>query len=532
MLDKFRDNARSVVFQLVIGIIALVFIFSFGPASNGCGAAAGGAGWAATVNGETVPASAFDFAYRNNFQMRQQMRGGNYTTTDAQADDLRAETLNSLVDLELAAQAAVRQGIWVSDKEVADEIVRQFTDESGRFDRDLYVRSVQFNLGLTPRKYEERMRRQILAQRFFELSLDSLAISDDEVRAEFARSRERASIEYVRFSPALFTEGIEPTAAQVDAVLANRREDLQKRYDETRYKYIQPRGVKAQHIVARIAADATPEQENAARAKIDAAKAELAEGKPFAEVAARHSDNTEVDIGWVEQGRSLFGRVFEEAALKLASGQTSDVVRDRTGFHLIQVTEEREPSEKKLAEVERDVATELAREDAARDKARAAAATALEKLRAGESLASQWPEVQVEQDEHGHAVAKPSMTTPVAKTAESFSVYGGLIPSIGSAPKLTQAVFALHAEQRIPSEVVEDQNAYWVFELKSRERPDFEQFETQKEALRARLRGQRQGELREQISEQLRKKANIKKNPSVLAWDAQARGMAFDPNAF
>lgn len=530
MLDTFRRNTRSAIFQLIIGVITLVFIISFGPASDGCGAT-GGTGWAAKVNGETVAASAFDTALRNNFQYQQQMRGGNYSTDDAKADNLRAETLDSLVELELAAQAALDSGIWVGDKEVQDEVVRQFTNETGRFDRDLYTRSVQYSLGLSPRKYEERLRRQLLAQRFYELALGSVAVSEDELRAEFARNNERASMNYVRFSPSQFTSEVEVSDAEIDLVLANQKDEVQKRYDETRYKYLQPRGVKVEHIVVRLAQDATAEEEEAAREKIDAAKNALEQNEPFAQVAEQYSDEDAFDLGWIEQGRSSLGRSVEEVALSLSPGSTSNVIRNRQGFHLVRVIDERPPSEKSLGDVEREVAREIAAEEGARKKAKEVADETLKKLKDGENLADLWPAGGEDSPVPGLPFGQGvGGNKPEVKSAESFSIYGGLIPAIGSVPKLSQAVFALSADKRIPDEVVEDQRSFWVFELTGRERPNMDEFDQAKEGLRARLKGQRQGELRQQINEDLRKKAKIKENPAVLSWSQAARG--FDPNAF
>ena len=136
MLDVMRSNAKSSLIAIIFGAIIITFVFSFGRGSSGFRTRTPET-WAARVNGDLVTASDFVQAYSSRFRQMSQMRGGKYTTEQAKQDNLKKETLKSLVDQELIAQQAGELGIVVSDGEVADAIAKnpQFQQE-GKFDFD------------------------------------------------------------------------------------------------------------------------------------------------------------------------------------------------------------------------------------------------------------------------------------------------------------------------------------------------------------------------------------------------------------
>lgn len=521
MLDTFRENARSWIIQVLIAAIAVVFVFSFGPASNGCGAGAGGtATWAAEVNGETVPASTFESIFQSQVAFQKRMRGGSYSIDDARADDLRAKTMKEVVDRELIAQAGLAQGLWVADSEVAKEIrdISLF-QKNGSFDPETYKMYVTNYEGTTPRKFEERMRRDLLAQKSLELALSAVTVSDDEVRNEFLKSEEAASIEYVRFTPAQFKDKVEVTDADVDATLANRLDEVTARYNDNKWRWLQPKGIEARRLFEPVAQDATAEQEAAAKKKLDDAAAALASGKKWEDVATGFNNDSASqgangELGWVELGRSPYGRTFEEEAFKLQPGARSGVVRDRFGFQIIEAVKVREAAEKTFDDVKREIAREVAQETKAQKLAQAAAAEALQKLKAGESLSKQFPKA-----------AEPAVQAPQVMETDTFHPYGGFIPGIGSVPKLSAAVFALDANNKIPSAPVEDANATFVFELTSRERANLADLnDAKKHTLREKLVGQKKAGLQKQWIEQLRENAKVKENATVLSYDVRNVG--------
>lgn len=526
MLETFRENARSWFIQLLIGAIALVFIFSFGPGSKGCRSEGGPAGWAARVNGEEVPASAFNQTLKRLVYFKQMMRRGNYTKEEARADKVREDAMQEVVDRELVAQAALKAGLWVANDDVVKEILdaEQFK-KNGVFDQETYLRYVQNAEGVSPAKYEERLRRELLVQRMYELALGTIAVSDDELRSEFVKGEEAASLEYVRFLPAQFRDQVEVTDADADKFLAEHKAEVGKKYTDSKMLYTEPRSIKVRRLFEPVKQDATQAEQDAAKAKVEAARKALDAGKTWEELAAGFtadpaSQDKAGTIGWVAQGRSPFGRQFEEAVFKLKVGSTSDVVHDHFGFAVVQALEEKAASEKKLEDVQQDIAKDLARGAKARDLAQAAAAEALTKLKAGTSLAAQYPKEETKEDATNPMAQMAALAKkPQASTTEEFHPYGGIIPGVGSAPKISAAAFALSADKRIPDGVIEDQNSFWVLELKTRKRADLSKFDGQKDTLRERLKGQKKEELRKKWVEGLRKDASVSENSELLSYE-------------
>jgi peptidyl-prolyl cis-trans isomerase C len=121
--------------------------------------------------------------------------------------------------------------------------------------------------------------------------------------------------------------------------------DLQKVYDANKDKYEQ---VKAKHILIAFkgspaAQSGKPElDENAAKAKAEDLKKQIAAGASFEELAKKESDDT----GSGAQGGELgeFGRgqmvpEFEKAAFDAKAGEVVGPIRTQFGWHIIKVEE-------------------------------------------------------------------------------------------------------------------------------------------------------------------------------------------------
>ncbi|UXY15028.1 peptidylprolyl isomerase [Chitiniphilus purpureus] len=84
---------------------------------------------------------------------------------------------------------------------------------------------------------------------------------------------------------------------------------------------------------------ASPEQIQAKRARIVAARQELADGKPFASVAATYSDAKEAisggSLGWRAAGS--LPPAFQQLLGNMQPGQLTDIIRSPIGFHLFRL---------------------------------------------------------------------------------------------------------------------------------------------------------------------------------------------------
>lgn len=96
--------------------------------------------------------------------------------------------------------------------------------------------------------------------------------------------------------------------------------------------------IKPAHILVQVSQKATPEQREAAKAKIDSIYNVLKNGADFAETAKACSDdkNSAVkggELSWIAKGMTL--KEFEDAAWNLEKGQMSEPVLSPAGWHVI-----------------------------------------------------------------------------------------------------------------------------------------------------------------------------------------------------
>jgi len=105
--------------------------------------------------------------------------------------------------------------------------------------------------------------------------------------------------------------------------------------------------LQASHIMIRFT-DQNPSPEDTAKAyaKILAIQDSIAKGLPFAELAARNSEDGGSsgrggDLGWFSRGR--WPQPFDEAAFQLTPGKTSPILRTAYGYHIVHCTDARPP---------------------------------------------------------------------------------------------------------------------------------------------------------------------------------------------
>jgi len=533
MLDVMRSNARSSLIVIIFGAIIVTFIFSFGRGSSGFRTRTPET-WAAKVNGDLVTAGDFTQAYAQRFRQSSTARGGKYTTDDAKRDDLRRQTLRSLEDQQLIAQQAKDMGIAVSDTELADSINQspQFQQE-GKFDFEYYKKLVENGYGMSVPRFEEALRRDLLRGKVIQAALNGAVVSDDEVKSFYLAQHESAAIDWVRFTGFMFRDEVKTTDDEIAAYVKDHSKEIEDAYNkdkDTRYK--QPAAVKVRAITVPLPPGSTPEQEQAAQKRIDAALAEVKGGKDFAQVAKEKSEDASTkiqggDLGFVARGGSPYGATLEEQAAKLKPGDISAVFKDRAGFHILKAEERREESVKPLDEVKKQIATEKIRADKSLTVAKQKAQQALAQVKAGKALKDLYPSKKQEPGQFDMS----SFLTPQTQTTEPFHPMGGYVPGIGLAPRLSEAVFARTKAGDTPPAPIDESDTAYVFVIKSRERADPSKItDADKTDLRQRLEVQKQNELYQSWLDHLHKKSQIEENQAVLSYDTQTGHESYNPD--
>lgn len=138
-------------------------------------------------------------------------------------------------------------------------------------------------------------------------------------------------------------------------------EDVQNYYNENKKNFEVPEQVQASHILIKFNPTDSNEVKAEALKKTQGLLEKIKNGADFATVAKENSTCPSSEKGG---DLGLFGRgqmvpAFEETAFAMQTGEVSDVVKTRFGYHIIKVTDKTEASAKSLDEVKEDISAML-----------------------------------------------------------------------------------------------------------------------------------------------------------------------------
>ncbi len=537
MLDTLRQNSKSALIYVFFGIIIMVFVFSFGPGSSGCrsGALLGtSSNVAATVNGTAIPAANFQQSYTRTYRDYQARSGGSFTEEMARAIGLREQVLSRLIDRELLAQSAAREGIVVTDQELAESLHKiPAFQVDGRFNRDQYRLLIERQLGTTEPQFEEELRHDMLSQKMLSGLLASAKVSDDEVRASFAREKEKLDLNYVRFSPRSFKAEVpKATDAQIDEMLKSNAAKVEEFYKTQSFRYTKAPRVQAQAILIKVDQKAAPAEVEAAKKKITELRTQaIAPGADFAALAKQHSE----DSAHKDQGGEL-GEVeaaalepeLAKAAFALKAGEVSEPVRTFQGFQIVKA-EKVVPEEKKaLKDVEREIAGELVADDAAKKLAKDAAEKALAEVKAGKKLEELYPAAAKPEDAQQMMRMEMAGAKPQTEATGPFAPSSDFVPRIGVDAALSRGALALSEQKPNAEQLYEVNGNFYLISLKSKEHADFKELEGKMDEYREKARVKRAGDLAESYLKGLRESAKIEKNEALVGAGGRMADMAVD----
>jgi peptidyl-prolyl cis-trans isomerase D len=222
-------------------------------------------------------------------------------------------------------------------------------------------------------------------------------------------------------------DAVPPEAAE--ALLQKDPERVRRAYEAKKSQFDQREQVRVRHVLAQFPpGDEAAKQ--AARERIDALRARIEGGEDFAAVAKEASDDTATresggDLGFVTRGSVV--KPLEDAAFAQAPGALGEPIESPQGWHLLRVEEHRPARVVPFEEAQAQVASELAREDAAAAAARARAEQLAEAVRGGRSLI----------DAAREAGLEIVRLDPLRRRPD------GYVAQIGAAPDVMAAAFTL-----------------------------------------------------------------------------------------
>lgn len=529
MLETFRKLSNSSATYLVFGALIVVFAVSFGPGANGCAGKGGTlpgetAEFAARVDGQAISVVDFQRDYSRTLDEYQQ-RG--LDSKMAEQMGLKRMVFDRLVNTELLAQAAQKRGLYVGDRELAETIHRISSfQKDGVFSTEQYKLIVERQINTSIPAFEKQLRHDLVAQKMALLIQDAATLSDVELRGAYDQQSDRASLQYVRFAPAMFTAEAksEPTAKEIEAAVASKGTEIEAFFKANTFRFNKPQRMQARHILVKLEDGASEAKQAEAKAKIDRAVAELKAGKAFAEVAKAHSEDLATKDRGGELGLLTAGsldKALEEASSKLKEGQATDPVRTHFGYQVVQVDKVLPAESKTLDQVKSEIANELLKSDASKRVAKARAEEAIKAIAAGKAMTDLFA---VSDNQFAFGAA----TKPATEKTGPFSVRGDFIPRIGPSPEVMAVVAKLTKEAPVAQTPVEVNGSFFVVQLETRESPNDADFATKKDALREQVLGARRQGLLGGYLKDLKATAKVEENQALLGPSGPAGAIPLD----
>ncbi len=366
MLQILRDKAQSTFIQIIVVIIALVFVF-WGVGAN----LSGDRQAAIVVNDEEISFQDFQKAYDRAYQQLSDQFGGNVPKGLAETFGIKQQVINQLIQTALLRQGATEMGIFVSSEEVRQtiETMVQFQDNGG-FSLEKY-KSVLAANRLAPSKFEQSMRTDRLSQiGSREVSNFASVATNFEIQEIYSQMNEKIGLKYVKVSPASYTESVEINEQGLADWFETEKENyktdpelklrylaftnesvaskieiddakIEQYYQDNPEEFVVAEQRHARHILFKAGEDASIEtlqkQSEQAESILQLAKG----GADFAELAKQYSEGPSKasggDLGFFSKGRMV--PAFEDAVFALSEGDISEVIKTRFGYHIILLEE-------------------------------------------------------------------------------------------------------------------------------------------------------------------------------------------------
>jgi len=392
MLDSMRRHKNWLKWSLALVVLAFVALYFPSYMNNPTSVGASPSDVVATVNGKDIRGLDYQRRYQNQMMAYQQQYGGSINEQLLRQLGIDQQILQQMVDEQAALAEAERQGIRVSDEELAQQIFSiPALQENGRFIGEQRYEQLlgSQNPPMTKSDFEENLRRSMMIDKLRSALTDWMAISESDVDREYRNRNEKVKLQVVALTADKFRDKVtvnDPeVASYYEAHKAEYRKGEQRKikyllvdrdqlrsritvtpqeidsyYNSNIQQFQTPEQVRASHILLK-----TEGKDEAAVRKQadDILKQAKAPGADFAALAKKYSEDegskaTGGDLDYFSKGRMV--PEFEQAAFSMQPGQISDLVKSQFGFHIIKVVDKKPASTKTLDEVRPQIQQTLA----------------------------------------------------------------------------------------------------------------------------------------------------------------------------
>lgn len=252
-------------------------------------------GKVAVVNGSGITQEDFD---REMSRVLRRLASMGKPFDDSQLPALKKEVLEGLINSELLYQESQRKGTKVEEVAINEQL--------------------------------ETLKKRFPGEAEFKNALSKMNLSEADVKSDFARGMAIQELIDKEF---------------VQKITVSDKE-VKTYYDSNPDLFKQPEQVQASHILVKVDPRGDASQKAEARKKIEKIQQKLHKGEDFAALAKEFSQCPSSakggDLGYFKRGQMV--KPFEEAAFALNSGEASDIVETRFGYHLIKVVDKKPKS--------------------------------------------------------------------------------------------------------------------------------------------------------------------------------------------
>jgi len=383
MLDRMRRHRNWLKWSL--GLVVLTFIAFYIPSfldTTQVGTASA-SDVVATVNGRDIRGLDYQRRYQNQMMAYQQQYGGSINEQLLRQLGVDQQILQQMVDEQAALAEAERQGLRVSDEELAQQIFSiPALQENGRFIGEARYEQLLMsqNPPMNKGDFEENLRRSMMIDKLRSAVTGWLAVTDADVEREYKNRNEKVKLQVVAITADKFRDKVTVTDADINSyytahqaeyrkgeqrkiryLLIDRDQlrsratvtpqDIESYYSSNVQQFQTPEQVRASHVLLKTEGK---DEATVRKQAEDVLKQAKAPGADFAALAKKYSEDegskaTGGDLDYFPKGRMV--PEFEQAAFAMQPGQISDLVKSQFGFHIIKVVDKKPAATRTLDEM-------------------------------------------------------------------------------------------------------------------------------------------------------------------------------------
>jgi peptidyl-prolyl cis-trans isomerase D len=491
MLNLMRKHARNWLMKVIMGIIVVVFVISFGSLSVRQRAER-----IAMIDGKPIVQADFQREYQNMLDVYRQRLGQGLTEEVLKALNLKQQALDRLINEAVLMKKAEEMEIRVTDEDVKAAILSYPAfQRDGIFDERLYEQTIR-GFKMSPEEFEESQRRMLVSFRVQDLIQDGVNLSNREIHDFYVMQNEKVNVEFLQISPKNFISGIKPTQTDLEAFLkANGGQfrvpeqfrfkylaflaqdyastarlsdaEINDYYERNKTKWkkgdkVQPLAEVRDRVVAELG---QIEGMYAASAEAKKAHDTIYQEENFDGYAAKKNLTVQTtgyfritDVPPEFKAFTDFGKMVSRMEKK----EISRVLQGDKGYFIIQIADRKAPYLPALNEIQSEVDRRCREVEAAR-LAKREANDLLARLKKGESLATVSKENRLKIGETG-----------------LFQPGSGAVPKLGGSPELTEALFQISEKKPYPEQACHVGEDYVILRFKERGSVDEAAFASQR----------------------------------------------------